>query len=161
MSTRCSSSVRASIVAASANVCAVSVACSRRLLAWARTSSTKSNAASPCCSRIISPSRLPRRRISAPSWLGLSFIWDPLTLSHGKRVQNLILVHIYGVSLWSNMSILCNRVGCPCRRSGDCIIGFSEGESYRQVVFPLATEDMVVFYADGVTDRKHTRGAHC
>src|SRR5262249_36790723 len=31
-------------------------------------------AASPCCSRITSPSRLPKRRISAPNWLRLSSI---------------------------------------------------------------------------------------
>jgi len=38
-------------------------------------------------------------------------------------------------------------------------LGFSERESYRQVVFPLEVGDMVVFYSDGVTEARNTAGA--
>src|SRR5215467_679508 len=113
MSTLCSSRERASIVAASANVGAASGACSRRLLAWARTRSTRSNAPSPCCSRITSPNRLPKRRISAPNWLKLSSIWDPPETSsdsskdvgrlrHPAEDSSLCLDHLqaYLLKLW-------------------------------------------------------------
>jgi sigma-B regulation protein RsbU (phosphoserine phosphatase) len=53
------------------------------------------------------------------------------------------------------------------RRTGTCELlqgdnmplGFSERESYRQVVFPLEAGDMVVFYSDGVTEARNTAGA--
>ncbi len=53
------------------------------------------------------------------------------------------------------------------RRTGTCELlqgdnmplGFSERESYRQVVFPLEAGDMVVFYSDGVTEARNTVGA--
>ena len=35
-------------------------------------------------------------------------------------------------------------------------LGCSEGEVYRQVAFPLETGDMVVFYADGVTEARNS-----
>ena len=38
-------------------------------------------------------------------------------------------------------------------------MGFSEGELYRQVAFPLETGDMVVFYSDGVTEARNAAGA--
>ena len=38
-------------------------------------------------------------------------------------------------------------------------LGFSEDESSRQVTFPLAAGDMVVFYSDGVTEARDTVGA--
>ncbi len=53
------------------------------------------------------------------------------------------------------------------RRTGTCEIlqgdnmplGFSERESYRQVVFSLEDGDMVIFYSDGVTEARNTAGA--
>ncbi len=37
-------------------------------------------------------------------------------------------------------------------------LGFSEQESYRQVVFPLEAGDVVVFYSDGVTEARNAAG---
>ncbi len=37
-------------------------------------------------------------------------------------------------------------------------LGFSEQESYRQVVFPLEAGDVVVFYSDGVTEARNVAG---
>lgn len=53
------------------------------------------------------------------------------------------------------------------RRTGTCELlqgdnmplGFSEQESYQQVVFPLEAGDMIVFYSDGVTEARNTVGA--
>ena len=38
------------------------------------------------------------------------------------------------------------------------LLRFSAGASYWQVVFPLAMGDMVVFYADGITEARHAAG---
>ena len=64
------------------------------------------------------------------------------------------LVHIHGVSLWSNMSILCNRVGCPCRRSGVCINGHSRRERHTDVgQAPVGSCKATICHWDSVRGR--------
>jgi sigma-B regulation protein RsbU (phosphoserine phosphatase) len=48
---------------------------------------------------------------------------------------------------------------CELLQGDNMPLGFSEGESYRQVVIPLAAGDMVVFYSDGVTEARNAAGA--
>jgi phosphoserine phosphatase RsbU/P len=48
---------------------------------------------------------------------------------------------------------------CELLQGDNMPLGFSERESYRQVVFPLAAGDMVVLYSDGVTEARNAAGA--
>ena len=48
---------------------------------------------------------------------------------------------------------------CELLQGDNMPLGFSERESYRQVVFPLAVGDLVVFYSDGVTEARNAAGA--
>jgi sigma-B regulation protein RsbU (phosphoserine phosphatase) len=48
---------------------------------------------------------------------------------------------------------------CELLQGDNMPLGFSERESYRQVVFPVAVGDLVVFYSDGVTEARNAAGA--
>src|SRR5262249_109665 len=37
-------------------------------------------------------------------------------------------------------------------------LGFSEQENYRQVAFPLAVGDVLIFYSDGLTEARNAEG---
>ena len=47
---------------------------------------------------------------------------------------------------------------CEILQGDNMPLGFSERESYRQVVFPIAVGDLVVFYSDGVTEARDAAG---
>jgi sigma-B regulation protein RsbU (phosphoserine phosphatase) len=47
---------------------------------------------------------------------------------------------------------------CALLQGDNMPLGFSEHERYRQVSFPLADGDMVVFYSDGVTEARNAAG---
>jgi len=47
---------------------------------------------------------------------------------------------------------------CELLQGDNMPLGFSEQESYRQVVFPLEAGDVVVFYSDGVTEARNAVG---
>jgi sigma-B regulation protein RsbU (phosphoserine phosphatase) len=48
---------------------------------------------------------------------------------------------------------------CVFLQGDNMPLGFSAQECYRQVVFPLAAGDVLVFYSDGVTEARNSTGA--
>ena len=47
---------------------------------------------------------------------------------------------------------------CELLEGDNLPLGFSERETYRQIVFPLEAEDVLIFYSDGLTEARNATG---